>query len=1100
MTKEHCELEAQDSNGSLSTNPVENQTGLILPFVGRTSDLTRITEFAQTAIAARQLSLLWIEGEAGIGKSRLLEEALSRLDPNIVVIQTRFNPNSRTPLARSLYTALYSNNVSDPEPPTSLANQLPELLGKLRTKARLSPLLLVVEDVHLLDAKTMTELVTVLHGLEKESLGVICTARPGNETVYGAVLPFLIDTIQLTGLSTEDIQKIGEAWNYSLKNRENLVSFLHEHTQGLPLILQSVITDLLFSKEERKNNPVATVRRIAYDTKQSLTQGLTRGLSDANLAAAQLLATLGKNFSEHTAQYILENPKPIIDELCQRSVLTPSYREIEPLYGTPLMYPRYEFIHSLLHEYLLSKAPPPGKHSLDLVLSGAPLYSTVPFTYIADINIPSTDWEKTYQLLLDHCIKIVDSLANSPDWEIASVILSVAWKLFNNHEQDLPAAERRTVYFHLLRLRLQTLNAFPAHPSFINAADELLELTTDPETFQEAQQRLFALEYSLFRTDTGWTFRADEVFEETESLVTKFPQLLLDEHYLMLLGNIAGAMRASSPFKAIEGIRKRFTLIVAEAEENGNHEALRTAYTDIAPNFIPVFQTQEELADRKSLAERILQEYGKEVVQGRFATSWPRFLEMVGEPYRAKEVLEEWAPHPLSGYNLSREFALRLLEILVKGAIEPDLATVKMWCIVLLREFQQLQHLDENAGKASLAQTAIAAHVLICGIMRGEIDWASRTALELCDKSEMITHYMKFERAALSQDIPTLRQLVAANTVPDNFLPMVRAIIEPAAAGKEEALQTAHNILKAPILQRHDILSQRMMIALADATKSTEMLTELRPAIQDGLRNALHWLVERKLKLYALPTLTQAKSFFDTEEYAQYSAVFEGKELTAMDSPEPKAVKAAGKTSTISVSMLGEMSIHKAGKKPKKIRGSRMKRTLAVLTANALADQHLSLAHFRTVATESEDPEEGASYLRIIISRLRKELGKEAITTDGKNAPQLDIDLIHVDLIDAMRLVGECLHAIRSHHVRHAYNAMHNALDILLKGDPYPDLNDDFFKATRKELKNEIKHGIVLAHEALRKHGDEERAQKLLKQALMIFTNDEELTRQLESF
>ncbi len=1100
MTKEHCEPEAQDSSESQPTNPVENQTGLILPFVGRASDLTRIIEFAQTAIAARQLSLLWIEGEAGIGKSRLLEEALSRLDPNIVVIQTRFNPNSRTPLARSLHTALYANNATESESPISLANQLPELLGKLRTKARLSPLLLVVEDVHLLDAKTMTELVTVLHGLEKESLGVICTARPGNETVYGAVLPFLIDTIQLTGLSIEDIQKIGEAWNYPLKHQDNLIQFLHEHTQGLPLVLQSVITDLLFSKEERTNNPIATVRRIAYDTKLSLTQGLTRGLSDANLVAAQLLATLGKNFSLYAAQFILENPKPIIDELCQRGVLTPSYREMEPLYGTPLMYPRYEFIHSLLHEYLLSKAPPPGNSSLELVLSGAPLYSTVPFTYLADILIPAADWEKTYELLLDNCIKIVDSLANSPDWEIASVILSVAWKLFSNHEQDLPDAERRTVYFHLLRLRLQTLNAFPAHPSFINAADELLQLTTDTETFQEAQQRLFALEFSLFRTDTGWTFRADEVFEETESLVTKFPQLLLDEHYLTLLGNIAGAMRASSPFKAIEGIRKRFTRIVAKAEADENHEALRTAFIDIAPNFIPVFQTQEELADRKDLAERILQEYGKDVAQGRFATSWPRFLEMIGEPYQAKAVLEEWAPHPLSGYNLSREFALRLLEILVNGAIEPDLAIIRAWCLRLLHEFQQLQHLDESVGKASLAQTAIAAHVLICGIMRGEIDWACRTASELCDNGEMITHYMEFERAALTQDIPALQQLVAANNVQDIFLPMVKAVTEQTEAVIEEALQAAHNILEAPILQRHDILSQRIMIALAVAAKNMEMLTELRPAIQEGLRNALHWLTERKLKLYAIPTLTQAKSFLDTEEYAQYSAVFEEREPAIADSLEPKVVPTDGRTSTISISMLGEMSIHKAGKKPKKIRGSRMKRTLAVLTANALTDQHLSLAHFRTVATESEDPEEGASYLRIIISRLRKELGKEAITSDGKNAPQLDTDLIDVDLVNAMRLVEEGLQAIRAHHVRHAYNAMHDALQILLKGDPYPDLNDDFFKATRKELKNEIKHGIVLAHEALRKHGDEERAQKLLRQALTIFTNDEELTQQLESF
>ena len=1095
MVKDRREQQQSDSIGNSTSPKVRERTGFLLPFVGRESVLSEVLEFVHTALTGHQLSLLWIEGEAGIGKSRLLEEVLQRTDESVVVLQTRYNPDSRTSLSKLLFSALHpeeeTKDFNRPLPSTGL----PEILGEIRTAARLNPLLLIIEDVHLLDARTMTEMVTVLHGLEQESLGVICTARPSNETVYGAVLPFVIHTIQLGGFSMNDLQALGKFWKYDLKQKSNLLHFLHQNTHGIPLVVQSVINDFLYSADQRKQNPTATVRRIAQDTRLSLTLGLTRGLSDQDLKAAEQFATLGKIFSSHEAAILLDNVEDIIHHLCESGVLIRSHRGAEPLYGKPSGAPRYEFSHSLLHEHFLSQAPPPSDKNLEILLSDTPVYSTVPFVYIADIIIPPEEWEKLHHII-QYCIRIVDELINSPDWEIASVILNVAWKLYQNHKEALPEEKKKPVYTELLQMRLRTLNAFPAHQDFIEAADELMTLTRDPQTPVEAEQRLFALEYSLYRTDVGWTFRADEVFRETETLVSKFPAFLLNKNYLSLLGNIAGAMRASSPIKAIEGVRKRFAQIITRADEENDVEARRITFLDIAPNFIPLFQTADELQDSQELAERILQEYSDDIPGGRFATSWPRFLEMTGQAYRAREILKEWASHPISGYNLSHEFALRLLEILTNAAIEPNLDTIASWCYTLLKEFRQLQQHDESTGKASLAQTAIAAHVIVSGVMRGEVQWAQSLALELCNNSESITHYMEFERAALTHDLPQLERLIETNNVTDIFLPLVTHIINPSEGSHSEAQLTARNILLSPILQRHDILSQRIVLALLLAYKQPVFTADLAESMYQGISNGLQWLAERHLSLYARPLLEQAEQLLDKREYERVAALFSEKKDSSEKALESAQTTSSDDTPTIRISMLGEMTITQPDKSAKKIRGSRMKHALAALTANALAETPLSLAHFRTVATETEDPEESASYLRILISRLRKQLGKEGITTDGKNAPQLNTELVKVDLIDATEYLQSGLDSIRAQNPRHAYNALNEALNLLSKGDPYPGLDDEFFEATRKELKNRFRHGVLLAAEMLRKHGDNERAGTLLEHALTIFIEDEELLQQ----
>ena len=55
------------------------------PFVGRNEELAVMASCAQAA--ANQAQVVWIEGDAGAGKTALVQEALARLPPTFSVLR-----------------------------------------------------------------------------------------------------------------------------------------------------------------------------------------------------------------------------------------------------------------------------------------------------------------------------------------------------------------------------------------------------------------------------------------------------------------------------------------------------------------------------------------------------------------------------------------------------------------------------------------------------------------------------------------------------------------------------------------------------------------------------------------------------------------------------------------------------------------------------------------------------------------------------------------------------------------------------------------------------------------------------------------------------
>jgi len=187
--------------------------------LGRTAELDALTQAVQEGLAGG-LTLVQIEGEAGLGKTRLLDEIATRLD-GVRVGRTTCSELERhlpyVPLAAALREALVGV-VLGPCPP-ALAGILPELsldaprpdfdevevLEALAALvARHAPLVLLIDDLHRADGETVAAL-AYLRRRGGAVAGAVVTTRDVGQ--WGDLLDGLAPdcAVRLEPLSAEEL-------------------------------------------------------------------------------------------------------------------------------------------------------------------------------------------------------------------------------------------------------------------------------------------------------------------------------------------------------------------------------------------------------------------------------------------------------------------------------------------------------------------------------------------------------------------------------------------------------------------------------------------------------------------------------------------------------------------------------------------------------------------------------------------------------------------------------------------------------------------------------------------------------------------------------
>ena len=155
-----------------------SEGGLIVDgFIGRAQELAVVAASAEAA-AARRPSVVWVEGEAGSGKTALARQAVKALPAGFSVVRAQADELAAD-IAYELATQLGAVDADGP----FVAGM--SLLRAWSTAQDSGPVAVVVEDLHWADLSSSQALLSAVKRLDRDRVLVLITSRSGASVGMG---------------------------------------------------------------------------------------------------------------------------------------------------------------------------------------------------------------------------------------------------------------------------------------------------------------------------------------------------------------------------------------------------------------------------------------------------------------------------------------------------------------------------------------------------------------------------------------------------------------------------------------------------------------------------------------------------------------------------------------------------------------------------------------------------------------------------------------------------------------------------------------------------------------------------------------------------
>lgn len=368
-------------------------TAQTLPFMGRAVEMQRLHELSGTH------RLVLIEGESGIGKSRLIEQFIgAQPHPKLVLTgQAReletglpyhpFIEALRSILAHPGWSACQRHLNLAPVWQTEAARLLPELapaghhpstVSQAMDEIRLwegvaqfllslsaqFPLILALDDLHWADSSTLGLLGYLLRKAEQNGAPIAFIAAANSAQSSPALITFLtaltrenrLARLHLTRLARDEIARL--ASELTTANTDALAGWLNRSSEGNPFIL----AELVRYARENLRQPDGTFDMaglpdspLVPPTVYSLIQARLTRLSEADWQVLNAAVAIGREFEfDVVAHAVALSDGAVLDSLDALQ----GYGLIQPLDGT-----RYRFDHHLTMEVAFQEISEP-RHRL----------------------------------------------------------------------------------------------------------------------------------------------------------------------------------------------------------------------------------------------------------------------------------------------------------------------------------------------------------------------------------------------------------------------------------------------------------------------------------------------------------------------------------------------------------------------------------------------------------------------------------------------------------------------------------------------------------------------------------------------------------------
>jgi len=356
---------------------VGNRTQPTLPFVGRDSLLDRLLAISRP-VKAGQGSTVLVQGDGGIGKTRLLNEFLARLSdeaPPWLLLQGACSPFddliSYGPFLEAFQDSAFGDFTDlllapNPDAPAARDQFAYRILQTLRRLSQNAPVVLAIDDLQWANSSTLNLfglLATRLHHLPLMLIGTV--QRPEAIPALQRLITLerrrgQLQLLALPPLTEAAVIDLLEGLSISPASIPTLANWLQERSDGNPFVLEEIVhqlrADAILTASGRhwQLDPGHWLRwRAAYtlpETTHDLVSWRLRNLSADARSVLEVLAVAGQSLPfallVEFPGFPIEQLLQIVDDLLARRLLVETGHELLALSHYLL---RETVLHRLSH-------------------------------------------------------------------------------------------------------------------------------------------------------------------------------------------------------------------------------------------------------------------------------------------------------------------------------------------------------------------------------------------------------------------------------------------------------------------------------------------------------------------------------------------------------------------------------------------------------------------------------------------------------------------------------------------------------------------------------------------------------------------------------
>ena len=343
------------------------------PFVGRADELALLNAEMQR-VRSGEPRLVWLTGEAGIGKTSLVRRFVGGLS-GVRVLWAGGDENE-TDLPYGVINQLLSDLPAS-EPASGLAALRPDadplavgadLLSEMGTLQAAGPVLVVIDDAQWADHRSAQALVFVARRLRSDQVMILLSSRsdaPDPRQLWERALAQsqLTRRLPLGGLTAEDLRRLSSSVDGVLLSPA-ASRRLHEHTGGHPLYARALLEELPAEALMEASDALPAPHSMSFLVLVRLAK-LSPPAQDLVLAAAVLGSRCALSDAVRVAE--VADPVAALDEAVGAGLLV----------NGPPGHPRdLAFPHVLVRAAIYADLSPARRHALHRraaeVLGGAP--------------------------------------------------------------------------------------------------------------------------------------------------------------------------------------------------------------------------------------------------------------------------------------------------------------------------------------------------------------------------------------------------------------------------------------------------------------------------------------------------------------------------------------------------------------------------------------------------------------------------------------------------------------------------------------------------------------------------------------------------------